>query len=118
MAFQFINYFLDDFNTEQINAENEGSISNGAELRRIQNLNHSRTPNLNQQHNIQPSYFRHWRPDKQLQSLQKKFDEKILIQFPSVPCSFCSILMFPSSAKWIQKENNRIYPLTLIFSNE
>src|SRR6266542_6770964 len=40
------------------------------------------------------------------------------MQFPSVPCSFCSILMFPTNAKWIQKEDNRIYPLTLVFSDE
>ena len=26
--------------------------------------------------------------------------------------------MLPTNAKWIQKENNRIYPLTLIFPNE
>ncbi len=26
--------------------------------------------------------------------------------------------MLPTNAKWIQKENNRIYPLTLIFSNK
>jgi hypothetical protein len=26
--------------------------------------------------------------------------------------------MFPTNAKWIQKEDNRIYPLTLVFSNE
>src|SRR2546430_4381647 len=60
----------------------------------------------------------YWRPSKQLQSLQKRFDEKILIQFPSVPCSFCSILMYPTNAKWIQKEEDRIYPLTLVFPDE
>jgi len=26
--------------------------------------------------------------------------------------------MFPINAKWIQKEDNRIYPLTLMFSDE
>ena len=49
MAIQFINYFLDDFNTEEINIENEDSIWSSAELRHIQNLNHSRIPNINYQ---------------------------------------------------------------------
>src|ERR1043165_9490286 len=40
------------------------------------------------------------------------------MQFPSIPCAFCSILMLPTNAKWIQKEDNRIYPLTLVCSNE
>src|SRR6266508_3377234 len=116
MAFQFVNYFLDNFNTEQINEqindENRQPIWNSVELYQIQNLNHSRAPSqLN-------SNFIYWRPSKQLQSLQKRFDDKILIQFPSVPCAFCSILMFPTNAKWIQKEENRVYPLTLVFSNE
>ena len=26
--------------------------------------------------------------------------------------------MFPKSVKWIQKEENKIYPITLAFSNE
>src|SRR5919206_4237301 len=74
--------------------------------------------NINQQINFQQINFDYWRPNKQLLLLQKNFNEKILIQFPSVPCSFCSILMFPTNAKWISKENNRIYPLTLTFPNE
>ena len=57
MAVQFVNYFLDDFYTQQINIENEGSIWNSAELRRNQNLNHSRTPNINQQTIIQSNTF-------------------------------------------------------------
>jgi len=40
------------------------------------------------------------------------------MQFPLIPCAFCSILIFPTNAKWIQKEDNRIYPLTLVFCNE
>ncbi|GBC08904.1 hypothetical protein RclHR1_08480007 [Rhizophagus clarus] len=119
MAFQFVNYVLDDFNTEQTIPENEASIWNSAELCQSQNLNHSRAPsNMNNQQNSQiNSNFLYWRPSRQLQSLQKRFNDKILIQFPSIPCSFCSILMFPENAKWIQKEN-RVYPLTLVFSNE
>src|SRR5436190_20656938 len=120
MAFQFVNYFLNDFYTQQINIENEGSIWNSAELRRNQNLNHSRTPNINQQTIIQSNTFQflYWRPSTKLQLLQKKFNENILLQFPSVPCSFCSILMYPTNAKWIKKETNRTYPLTLAFPDK
>src|SRR5437764_12893193 len=120
MSFQFKNYFLDDFNTEQINTENERSIWNSTELCQNQNLNHSRAPpNINHESNFPSNFsFMYWRPSKQLQLLQKNFDEKILIQFPSVPCSFCSIFMFPTNAKWIQKEENKIYPITLAFPNE
>ena len=117
MAIQFVNYSLDNFNTKQVNIENEDSIWNSAELHDIQNLNHSRIPNINYQTTFQPTFL-HWRPSKELQSLQDKFNEKILMQFPSILCAFCSILMFPTNAKWIQKEDNRIYPLTLVFSNE
>ena len=57
MAFQFVNYFLDDFNTtEQINDQNRQSIWNSVELRQNQNLNHSRAPplsNTNNQENFQ-----------------------------------------------------------------
>ena len=120
MSFQFVNYFLDNFNTEQVNIEGESSIWNSAELYQNQNLNHSRAPpNLNHQENLQQnSNFMYWRPSRQLQSLQERFNNKILLQFPSVPCSFCSILMFPANAKWIQKEENIIYPLTLVFPDE
>ena len=68
MAFRFINYILDDFNAEQINTENRNSIWNGVEIRQIQNLNHSRIPNINQQENFQPTHFNYWSPNKQLQS--------------------------------------------------
>src|SRR5687768_3826331 len=111
MAIQFINYSLDDFNTNQINIENENSIWSSVELRHNQNLNHSRIPQINYEVSFQPTTL-HWRPSKELQLLQNRFNEKILMQFPSVPCSFCSMLMFPTNAKWIQKEDDRIYPLT------
>ena len=32
MAVQFVNYFLDDFNTEQDNSEHKNSLWNSAEL--------------------------------------------------------------------------------------
>ena len=98
MAIRFVNYSLDDFNTEQVSIENGNSIWNSVELYLDQNSNHSRMPNINHQMSFQ-STFLHWRPSKELQSLQSRFDEKILMQFPSVPYSFCSILMFPTNAK-------------------
>jgi len=119
MAIQFVNYFLDDFNNDQINSENEDSFWDSAELQHTQNLNHSRAPEISYHYSSYANpTFLHWRPNKKLQLLQDKFNEKILMQFPSVPCSFCSMLMLPANAKWIQKEDDRIYPLTLAFSDE
>jgi hypothetical protein len=117
MANQFVNYSLDDFNNDQTDSEDQDSFWNSAELQRNQNLNHSRAPNINYHLSFHPTFL-YWRPNKKLQSLQDRFNEKILMQFPSVPCSFCSILMFPTNAKWIQKDDNRTYPLTLIFPDE
>ena len=116
MALRFVNYSLDDFNVEQDGTENN-SFWNSAELLHQQNLNHSRVPNINYQTSFQSASL-YWRPSKELLSLQNQFNEKILLQFPSVPCSFCSMLMFPTNVKWIQKENDRIYPLTTVFFNE
>ena len=48
MAIQFVNYSLDDFNNDQTDSEDPNSFWNSAELQRSQNLNHSRTPNINQ----------------------------------------------------------------------
>jgi len=49
MAVRFVNYFLDNFDIEQFNGESDNSVWNSAELHHHQNLNHSRTPNMNHQ---------------------------------------------------------------------
>ena len=41
MAVRFVNYFLNDFNTEETNSEHEDLFWNSTELQRSQNLNHS-----------------------------------------------------------------------------
>ena len=63
MAVQFVNYFLDDFDTEEANNEHEDLLWNSTELQRNQNLNHSRVPNINHQTSFQPTFL-HWRPNK------------------------------------------------------
>jgi len=98
MAIQFVNYSLDNFNTEQVNIENENSIWNNVKLYLNQNSNHSKMPNINHQISFQ-STFLYWRPSKELQSLQNRFNEKILLQFLSVLYSFCSILILSTNAK-------------------
>src|SRR6266498_563052 len=98
MAIQFVNYSLDDFNTEQVSIENGNSIWNSVELYLDQNSNHLRMPNINHQMSFQ-STFLYWRPSKELQSLQNRFNEKILLQFLSVLYSFCSILILSTNAK-------------------
>jgi len=70
MAFQFVNYFLNDFDIEQNSTENNDSVWNSAELYHYQNLNHSRTPNINYQISIQ-SISLHWRPCKKIINITK-----------------------------------------------
>jgi hypothetical protein len=118
MTIQFIvNYFFDDFNIKQTDTKNDNSIWDNARLHCYQNLNHSKMPNINHQVSSHPTFL-YWKQCNELLSLQDRFNEKVLMQFPSIPCSSYSMLMFPTNAKWIPKENDRIYPLTSVFPNE
>ncbi|CAG8775132.1 14706_t:CDS:2, partial [Gigaspora rosea] len=45
------------------------------------------------------------------------FENKILCQFPCVPCSICSKLMYPGKSMWIQRDPNVVYPLTVAYPN-
>ncbi|CAG8776988.1 24638_t:CDS:2, partial [Cetraspora pellucida] len=75
------------------------------------NADHPQAPNLvpvmRQQQNLQPSCS--------LNSLNDHFQNKILYLFLCVPCSHCSILMFPTQAKWIPHDINITYGLYQAF---
>ena len=51
-----------------------------------------------------------WNPSKKLSNLHKTFQQTILNQFPCLPCSNCSYLLYPEKAKWIQYDENILYP--------
>src|SRR6185312_10424641 len=36
-------------------------------------------------------------------------------QFPCIPCSYCSRLLYPHSVKWVIKDDNFVYPLQSSF---
>ena len=68
--------------------------------------------NFSSRHNTS---FQPWSPSTKLKSLQMEFQNKILYNYPSTPCAFCSILMMSSSVKWIDYNPNEIYTLTIAF---
>lgn len=52
-----------------------------------------------------------WEPSQKFMQVKQKFESYILYQYPCVPCSFCSRLLYPEKAKWTQKIENFEYPL-------
>lgn len=52
-----------------------------------------------------------------MQQIIDNFENKILCQFPCVPCSICSKLMYSEKSMWIQWEPNVVYPLTVAYPN-
>nr|CAG8647514.1 8694_t:CDS:2 [Entrophospora candida] len=52
-----------------------------------------------------------WEPSQKFMQVKEKFESYILHQYPCVPCSFCSRLLYPEKAKWTQKIENFEYPL-------
>ena len=41
----------------------------------------------------------------------ERFDKLILYQFPCVPCSYCTKLLYPVECKWENCDQNKVYPL-------
>jgi hypothetical protein len=68
--------------------------------------------NFSSQHDMS---FTPWRPSTELQLLQTEFYNKILYDYPSTPCAYCSILMISTSVKWIDYNPNETYTLTIAF---
>ena len=58
-----------------------------------------------------PSNTTHWRPSDELRKVLRLLYEEDYAQFPCVPCSHCSRLLYPQSAKWIVKNNDVTYPV-------
>jgi len=78
------------------------------------NLNHSRVPITNNpiiSTSTIPQNHDPWQPPRVLKNLMKKFDNLILYQYPCVPCSYCTKLLYPIECKWENYDQNKIYPL-------
>jgi PIF1-like helicase/Helitron helicase-like domain at N-terminus len=56
-----------------------------------------------------------WNPSKKLSNLHKTFQQTILNQFPCLPCSNCSYLLYPEKARWTPYDENILYPFKMAF---
>src|SRR6185312_3729281 len=50
-----------------------------------------------------------------LQKTLRILYEEDYAQLPCIPCSYCSLLLYPLSAKWITRNTDTIYPLEVSF---
>ena len=95
------------------NEEIDWNFLTGTATRLRANLNHSRAPIINNTiitTSIAPNYDP-WRPSITLIKLMEKFNNLILYQYPCIPCSYCTKLLYPIECKWENYDQNKIYPL-------
>ena len=57
----------------------------------------------------------YWRPSDELQKVLHLLYKEDYAQFPCVPCSYCSRLLYLQSAKWIVINDDTTYPLQTSF---
>ncbi|CAH1767476.1 13410_t:CDS:2 [Entrophospora sp. SA101] len=62
-----------------------------------------------------PSRNHFWNPTHELYNLLNEFNNKILLDYPKVPCAYCSILLMENSTKWSPYNEDERYPLTRTF---
>src|SRR5579883_1908638 len=65
--------------------------------------------------NIESQIFQPWRPSAKLVRLFNQFQDVILHDYPHIPCCYCSMLMFKSTAQWTEYKSNEDYTLPLAF---
>ena len=98
----------------------DNSLFSSFAVRQTANTDHSRIPtqSSSSSSNITfRAYFPPWRPSTKLNNLKLRFDEKILTQYPCVPCSYCSRLQYPTKAKWELYDEAFQYPLEKVYRN-
>jgi len=61
------------------------------------------------------STTQYWRPSNELKKILRLLYEEDYAQFPCVPCSYCSRLLYPQSVKWVTRNNDITYPLEMLF---
>ena len=62
-----------------------------------------------------PSNNCFWNPTRELCNLLNEFNNKILFDYPKVPCAYCSILLMQDSIKWLPYDENERYTLVRAF---
>src|SRR5438045_298955 len=77
------------------------------------NNNYNLVTNQDDNGNLQNYPMRppYWRPSPKLQRLYDRFQNKILMQWPRIPCVYCGRLLYPQKACWIHYNPSTIYPL-------
>ena len=70
---------------------------------------------ISNQHPPSNNIITPWNPSKKLSNLHKSFQQTILNQFPCLPCSNCSYLLYPDKAKWIPYNENILYSFKAAF---
>src|ERR1051325_1340238 len=113
---------LSDHESESYSADEDfdDSLFSSFAVRQTANADHSRIPtqSSSSSSNITfRAYFPPWRPFTKLNNLKIRFDEKVLTQYPRVPCSYCSRLQYPTKAKWELYDETFQYPLETVYQN-
>jgi len=56
-----------------------------------------------------------WRPSDTLLKVLRRLHEIDYTQFPCVPCSYCSRLLYPNQIKWITRQTNSVFPFEHVY---
>src|SRR5215469_15549205 len=82
------------------------------------NRNHLRQTMHQEQltlHTLSLTNFPPWQPSPYAKRILHQLHEIYFHQYPCVPCAYCSILMHPQKAFWIEPQPGYLYPLTETF---
>ncbi|RHZ53160.1 hypothetical protein Glove_450g4 [Diversispora epigaea] len=91
------------------------SFMSGSTIQINTNSDHSQISQRTSQLQITVHNFLPWTLSKKLENLKNRFENVILYQFPCIPCSYCSRLIYPCDAKWIIHNQETNYPLEKMF---
>ena len=58
----------------------------------------------------------YWRPSDTLHKILRSLYEDDYAQFPCIPCSYCTRLLYPHSTKWLVRDDTIIYSFHFTFS--
>ena len=56
-----------------------------------------------------------WRPSDALIQTLRRLHESNYAQFPCIPCSYCSRLLYPYQIKWITRQTNHTFPFEQVY---
>ena len=70
------------------------------------------SPSINVSIPAHPQEIEHtfWRPSDILIQILRRLHEEDYAQFPCIPCSYCSRLLYPYQIKWIIRQANYVFP--------